>query len=568
MAQYKTPGVYIKEQDAFSSSVVAVPTAVPAFVGYTEKAVRGKQKLYQKPTKVTSLAEYIEMFGTGPRTTFEIQPDGDMYTLTANHNTRFNTYNAVRLFYQNGGGNCFIVSTGGYDYSAGIDPEELNSPGKGLDTLTKEQEPTILLIPDALLLEEQDCYSLYQAMVTHCGAKMRSRMAICDVYNGDQEWVDGKNVIQTFRENIGANNLAFACVYYPWLNTTVTSPSEVDYRNISNREVLIELIKSEAQSAIFGDEIPQMDGAKNVQLESALALIKSINDKNIGEVIGKLKEINVNFKQPKGDDVKKIQDDLTKQANKLLEQKSTGSSEPDPRVEKLQAIWAEIDKLSSDENIKKVGQTILAISGLYKDIIKSIREKLNVQAPGGAIAGMWSLVDSQEGVHKAPANVSLNGVAGPVLNITASDQEDLNIPLNGKAVNAIRSFVGKGTLVWGARTLDGNSQDWRYINVRRTMIMIEQSIKNSVEAYVFEPNVSRTWIKVKTSIENFLTDVWKSGALAGASPSQAFEVNVGLGNTMTPVDILEGMMRISVKVAITRPAEFIEITFEQKMQES
>jgi hypothetical protein len=98
--------------------------------------------------------------------------------------------------------------------------------------------------------------------------------------------------------------------------------------------------------------------------------------------------------------------------------------------------------------------------------------------------------------------------------------------------------------------------------------MSEQSIKNSIEAYVFEVNTSRTWIKVKTSIDNFLTSVWKQGALAGASPSAAFDVSVGLGQTMTPEDILEGVMRVSVKVAITRPAEFIEISFEQKMQES
>jgi len=132
----------------------------------------------------------------------------------------------------------------------------------------------------------------------------------------------------------------------------------------------------------------------------------------------------------------------------------------------------------------------------------------------------------------------------------------------------IRTFAGRGIRVWGARTLDGNSQDWRYINVRRSLIMIEQSIKNSVEAYVFEVNTARTWLKVRTSIENFLTEVWKAGTLAGATPSDAFEVGVGLGATMTPVDILEGVMRVSIKVAITRPAEFIELTFEQKMQES
>jgi phage tail sheath protein FI len=197
-----------------------------------------------------------------------------------------------------------------------------------------------------------------------------------------------------------------------------------------------------------------------------------------------------------------------------------------------------------------------------------MRTRLNVLPPSAAMAGVYSLVDNAVGVHKAPANVSLGGVVSPVVNITSDNQEDLNLPLNGKAVNAIRSFIGKGTLVWGARTLDGNSQDWRYISVRRAIVMIEQSVKTAMEAYVFEPNDSSTWLKAKTSIDNFLTTLWKGGTLVGASPTEAFETNVGLGVTMTPNDILDGIMRISVKVAISRPAEFIVITFQQKMQES
>jgi phage tail sheath protein FI len=123
-------------------------------------------------------------------------------------------------------------------------------------------------------------------------------------------------------------------------------------------------------------------------------------------------------------------------------------------------------------------------------------------------------------------------------------------------------------MVWGGRTLDGNSQDWRYINVRRTLIMIEQSLKLATRAYVFEPNDANTWITVKGMMINFLTNLWKQGALAGSSPEQAFDVQVGLGATMTPTDILDGKMLITVKVAIVRPAEFIVITFQQKMQES
>lgn len=112
---------------------------------------------------------------------------------------------------------------------------------------------------------------------------------------------------------------------------------------------------------------------------------------------------------------------------------------------------------------------------------------------------------------KAPANVSVANAVIPSTNITNEEQEDLNVPMNGKAVNAIRFFTGDGIKVWGARTLDGNSLDWRYINVRRTMIFLEESVKNAARAYVFEPNDANTWINIKSMIENFLRGVWKRG---------------------------------------------------------
>src|SRR5690606_9222522 len=107
-----------------------------------------------------------------------------------------------------------------------------------------------------------------------------------------------------------------------------------------------------------------------------------------------------------------------------------------------------------------------------------------------------------------------------------------------------------------------------YVNVRRTMIMLEESVKLASKAYVFEPNVANTWVTIKSMIGNFLTGVWKRGGLAGSSPEDAFSVHVGLGETMTAEDILEGILRVTVLVALSRPAEFIEITFQQQMQKS
>ncbi|MEG1556724.1 MAG: phage tail sheath C-terminal domain-containing protein, partial [Bacteroidales bacterium] len=205
---------------------------------------------------------------------------------------------------------------------------------------------------------------------------------------------------------------------------------------------------------------------------------------------------------------------------------------------------------------------------VYSEIMKEMLQLLNLLPVSAAMAGIYTLVDNTKGVWKAPANVSLSNVISPSINISHAEQEDLNVPLNGKSVNAIRYFIGEGVKVWGARTLDGNSLDWRYINVRRTMIMLEESIKNATRAFVFEPNVANTWVSVKSMISNFLNGIWKRGGLAGSSPEDAYAVAVGLGETMTPEDILEGIMRITVLVAITRPAEFIEITFQQQMQKS
>jgi hypothetical protein len=212
---------------------------------------------------------------------------------------------------------------------------------------------------------------------------------------------------------------------------------------------------------------------------------------------------------------------------------------------------------------------LIATSPSYTSLLDEIRTVMNLQPPSSAMAGVYTMVDNSRGVWKSPANISLNGVIKPSTNITHDDQEDLNVnATSGKSINAIRTFPGIGTLVWGGRTLDGNSLDWKYINVRRTMIMLEQSIKMALRSYVFEPNDANTWVSVKSMIVNYLTEKWKQGALAGASPDDAFEVQVGLGVTMTGLDILEGKMLVSVKLAISRPAEFIVVTFEQQMQKS
>ncbi len=198
-------------------------------------------------------------------------------------------------------------------------------------------------------------------------------------------------------------------------------------------------------------------------------------------------------------------------------------------------------------------------------MIESVRLVL---PPSSAMAGVYAMVDAARGVWKSPANVSLNNVMAPTVSMESAEQEGLNVSDDGKSINAIRQFAGQGVLVWGARTLDGNSNEWRYVSVRRFFNMVEESTKKASEKFVFEPNDANTWVKVKAMIENFLTVQWREGALMGAKADDAFFVKVGLGETMTEDDVLNGRMIVEMGLAVVRPAEFIILRFSHKMIES
>lgn len=519
---YKTPGVYIEEKNAFPNSVVAVETAVPVFIGYTEQATKSGKSILNKPTRITSLVEYMQYFGGAPGYLLEMketggEPTADSFPLgdknyeinkdDADAMNNFLLFDALRLFYFNGGGPCYIVSVGSYK-GGKVEKDPLMA---GIKTLEFEEEPTMVLSPDALSLEPADYYSISTAILAHC-KKMQSRVGLFDVHNGwsweDSEGKDLFNGEGGFREGIGTNFLNYGAAYYPWLNTNVVTENQLTYQNIKDYATVLKDALSAEADILYplteGEELTPEQTKSNAK--------------------------NAEFKK------------------------------------ELEGL---ADESYTADQVDALNQKLKTISPIYKGIImKEMLGRLNLLPPAPAMAGVFTSVDNYRGVWKAPANVSLNSVISPSVNINADQQEDLNVPLNGKAVNAIRTFPGQGVIVWGARTLDGNSQDWRYIPVRRTLIFLEMSIKAAAKAYVFEPNTSATWSLMNNMITNFLTSVWKAGGLAGSSPGEAFSVQVGLGSTMTANDILDGYMRVTVLVAPVRPAEFIVITFQQKMQES
>jgi phage tail sheath protein FI len=171
--------------------------------------------------------------------------------------------------------------------------------------------------------------------------------------------------------------------------------------------------------------------------------------------------------------------------------------------------------------------------------------------PSGHMAGLYARVDGVRGVHKAPGNETVQGAIGLEYQVSKNEQDVLN-PIG---INCIRAFPGRGIRVWGARTLSSDPS-WRYINVRRLFIMVEQSIKNGTQWVVFEPNDMSLWERVKRNVSAFLTLVWRDGALFGATPDASFYVKCDAElNTVETRDL--GMFICEIGICPVKPAEFV-----------
>lgn len=576
----RTPGVYLTELSAFPPSVVGVETAVPAFIGYTEKAEISGKPMFKKPIKLTSMADYEAVFGRGYKALYNIRavpvddgaaavqdlpgettdpgddpvapdpnnydfsyydtsvspPEWRYYKLTdyipiiddefdargdgSNEEVivplgpfteaRFNLYNSMRLFYANGGGVCYVVSVGDYTASS-IDGKLLL---EGLDAINEQDGPTMLVIPDLVLLTGDDADKpwvaptaygdVVKAMLAQC-ANRQDRVSVIDVYGGAEVSNQAQldEAMLRFRELAGTESLSYGMAYFPFLYTTVVGPTEINYQNIATESI---------------------------------DTLKEILDNEANNLYG-------------GD---------PKNAARLAAVQRN--------IEAIQAYPDGGNTPAQADLVLKTNQNLTATIPLLSQIETIILAKNNVLPPSGAMAGIMTYTDTARGVWNAPANISMTNVVMPTYKISGDQQGDMNVPVDGKSIVALREFTGRGTVVWGARTLDGNSNDYRYIQVRRTLIYIEQSIKKALDPFVFAPNNGNTWATVVAMVSTFLQSVWSRGGLMGAKPSDAFSVACGIGSTMTAQDILDGYMRVQVVLQMLRPAEFIELTFTQKME--
>ncbi|CAL2082276.1 conserved hypothetical protein [Tenacibaculum sp. 190524A05c] len=677
MSAYKTPGVYVEEIVKFPPSVAQVETAIPAFIGYTEKA---KKKidgdLANKPTRITSLLEYETYFGFARKetgitvTVTDTHVDGEQdRTLKVEAPTSpkpYLMYYAMQMYFANGGGPCYIVSVDTYVNDLGnensISFDDLND---GLDKLRKEDEPTLIVFPDAKKLSEVDFYTLYNNALIQCN-EMQDRFAIIDTHTSTDSVADA--LAARNRLNLEKDYLKYGAVYYPHLKTildyrydeesieithTTDLPSAIAEATAQLEAYKVDFAAendllrdtSDADLGYIGvakkkitDELTDFSGAYAPLKASATQLTTTVEKvigslNNLASIAGLIEDsgnaaatsveeapLTDHDADPLTDDVNAIALAITDQVS-AVNDVFVGTDKINEVSEALQlaldniakanskakletqvnAITAELNKVyvhastdvftdaegeldtlitnvkagdSTDVNNGELnGRTLKSIENIYSQVYNEIKTEIGALPvelpPSSTMAGIYARVDSDRGVWKAPANVGTNYVLEPSLQISSDEQRDLNVDaVAGKSINAIRTFVGKGNLVWGARTLAGNDNEWRYVSVRRFFNMAEESIKKATEQFVFEPNDKNTWVRVKAMIDNFLTQQWRVGALAGPTPDKAFYVSVGLGETMTAQDILEGNMIIEIGMAVVRPAEFIILKFSHKMQEA
>ena len=494
MPEYTAPGVFIEE-------IAEVETAIPAFIGFTEKSEDGQgNDLQNKPTRISSMLEFEEFFGKAAFEEIKIDITETLInnklentTVTFSEDTQHNIfgkgdrppklpkgllYYCMKMFFANGGGDCYVVSIG--DLS---DFPELQYFTDALNILEQEDEPTLILFPDALNFWSSDAVvedvnslvnSVIDAGLAHC-KKMQDRFLIADVFNAIEGGIDSNEKINNNLRNkitTDANSLKYGAMYYPYLKTDIPIA-------VNDESIIINHIIHDAN----GNEM---------------------SDSDLPEGIKRL-------------------------SNSFI------------------------------ENNSSLQQTITNFVS---------NNAVVVLPPSSAVAGIYARVDKDGGVWKSPANQHFNRVLDTMVDVTSDFNSQLNVDINsGKSINAIRHFTGSGILVFGARTLAGNDNEYRYIPVRRFLNFVDESIKKSLEPFIFEPNDANTWGKVKSIIENFLTLKFREEALAGSAPDQAYYVSVGLGQTMTSDDILNGILKVEIGLSVIRPAEFITLRFVQKMQE-
>ena len=517
LANIKSPGVYINELNAFPKSVVPVATAVPAFIGYTPQAQYEGKSYANVPQKISSWSDFKAFF---------CYPDPPAPATPAKQ------YSPQYYLVQ--------------QKSKPIDPDYMIIDGNYY-SIVPDPNTIYYLYNCVQMFYANGGGDAYIVSVGNYGAPSKNPMTPgTQIINPNVQLSDLENGLELLLNE--QEPTMYICPEATLLsigdNSTLMEKMLLQCMIMQTSVCLFDIIGGRnPDPKLYTNDIETFRDNTGVNgLNYGAAYYPFIGTTTMG--------INdIDYTNLFGGDIGQLAALINPADN--------------PNIAAAQ-ILAKIP--SGALRVSQYHNELLNASKTYSTIITHVLNNANILPPSGAMAGVITNTDNSVGPWQAPANTTIVGAVSLPISLSESQQANLNMDVvSGKSINAIRFFNGIGILVWGARTLDGNSNDWRYLPVRRTMTFLEQSCKLAAHPYVFEPNDKNTWEAVKSMIESFLTLIWKEGGLMGATPADAFSVDCGLGTTMTSDDILQGFMTVVVKVAIVRPAEFIVLTFQQQM---
>ncbi len=542
MPEYLSPGVYVEEVDRGPKPIEGVGTAMAAFVGFTEKAEREREidgeliseNLLNRAQLITNWTQYVQSFGAFVPGAYLPQ--------------------AVYGYFMNGGTRCYVVSVRTIPRAqaallnsegkpqlivqakqAGFeglrlrvrieDVKEIAAPAKGKKPAAKEGE--------AEVEEEADEGGSFTLIV--------ERERLTDGWKVEEE-LQGVTLQETMVDRKKEVSVAFKDNHAPRLIDILiperAAPLAKLWPQKQEQPLSIETAQLPAPSSReFQGMVTERTGVEGLEALEDVTIL-CVPDL-MSPMPGQQLEL---------DTIKAVQSMMIAHCERLGDRVAILDAPPDLTPQEVKK-WR-MDVTGYDSNYA-------ALYYPWIQVMDPITNRPINVPPSGHVAGIWGRNDATRGVHKAPANEVVLGAIGLAYQTTKGEQDTLN-PIG---VNCIRAFPGRGIRVWGARTLTSDPA-WRYINVRRLFNFVEKSVEGGTQWVVFEPNDRKLWARVRRDVTSFLKVVWRSGALFGSSPTEAFYVKCD--DELNPPESRDlGRLIIEIGLAPVKPAEFVIFRISQ-----
>lgn len=538
MPEYLSPGVYVEEVDRGAKPIEAVGTAMPVFIGFTEKAELREEvdgdvqttNLLNKPQLVTNWSQYVERFGDFVDGAYLPQ---SVYGYFLNGGSRayvlsVKTIPPAQTTLLGADGNPYLLvkaqraGFSGMRLRVSVDvngelpaPAENGDGGDGAVEVDSEDMP-----PFNVTVERETTTGGWQTKevlrdvrLTQVEEDGETKVKVAYRSGKSSDWVD---------------------IFAPETDKPLASVWPREQSQSLNIETKL-LAAPEASD--FQGDVAERTGVEGLEAldDATMVVIPDLMTPMPGE------DLDLDM-------VKAVQTMAIAHCEKMGDR--VAILDTPPNLKPLEAKKWRMDTTGFDTSYA-------ALYYPWIEVMNPATNRSEYMPPSGYVAGVWARNDSTRGVHKAPANEVVQGATGLAYNVTKGEQDVLN-PIG---VNCIRAFPGMGIRIWGARTLSSNPS-WRYINVRRLFNMIKKSIERGTQWVVFEPNEPMLWARVRRDISAFLTTIWSEGALFGGSPSEAFYVKCD--EELNPPESRDlGRLIVEIGISPVKPAEFVIFRISQ-----